>query len=169
MKNPWTIEIERSKISGSDFDWEKHGDLNDPNLPHVNVNEGPQILTHENKLFVIYSASGCWTDFYSLGMLTTHSDSDLLDPNSWTKSPEPVFKQSTANAVFAPGHNSFFKSPDGTEDWILYRANSEPGQGCGKFRSPRMQKFSWNPDGTPDFGIPVKEDQKLKIPSSSNP
>jgi hypothetical protein len=32
-----------------------------------------------------------------------------------------------------------------------------------------MQKFSWNPDGTPDFGIPVKEDQQLKIPSSSNP
>jgi GH43 family beta-xylosidase len=169
MKNPWTIESERSKISGSDFDWEKHGDLNGPNLPHVNVNEGPQILTHENKLFVIYSASGCWTDYYSLGMLTAYSDSDLLDPNSWTKSPEPVFKQSTANAVFAPGHNSFFKSPDGTEDWILYHANSEPGQGCGKFRSPRMQKFSWNPDGTPDFGIPVKEDQKLKIPSSSNP
>jgi GH43 family beta-xylosidase len=44
MKNPWTIDGERVKISGSDYDWEKHGDLNDPNNPpHVNVNEGLNI------------------------------------------------------------------------------------------------------------------------------
>lgn len=165
MKNPWTIDSKRSKISGSDFNWEKHGDLNDPNLPHVNVNEGPQILKHGNKIFIIYSASGCWTDFYALGMLTTDAKSDLMKPSSWKKSPEPVFKQSPENKVFAPGHNSFFKSPDGKEDWILYHANSEPNQGCGKFRSPRMQKFSWNTDGTPNFGIPVKESEVLAIPS----
>ena len=165
MKNPWTIAGQRSKISGSDFNWEKHGDLNDPNLPHVNVNEGPQILKHGNKIFIIYSASGCWTDFYALGMLTTDAKSDLMKPSSWKKSPEPVFKQSPENKVFAPGHNSFFKSPDGKEDWILYHANSEPNQGCGKFRSPRMQKFTWNTDGTPNFGIPVKESEVLAIPS----
>lgn len=165
MKNPWTIEAGRAKISGSDFDWEKHGDLKDPNLPHVNVNEGPQILKHGKKLFIIYSASGCWTDFYALGMLSADENADLLKPSSWKKSPEPVFKQSPENGVFAPGHNSFFKSPDGKEDWILYHANSKPGQGCGQFRSPRMQKFSWNADGTPNFGVPVKENEALTIPS----
>ncbi len=166
MKNPWTIESARSKISVSDFDWEKHGDLNDPNLPHVDVNEGPQILKHGKKLFIIYSASGCWTDFYALGMLTADIESDLLKPESWKKSPQPVFKQSQENGVFAPGHNSFFKSPDGKEDWILYHANSKAGQGCGGFRSPRMQKFTWNADGTPNFGIPVKESVELEIPSN---
>lgn len=165
MKNPWTIDGNRTKISGSDFDWEKHGDLKgDVNLPHVNVNEGPQILKHENKLFIIYSASGCWTDFYALGMLTTDKDADLLKPNSWKKSPEPVFKQSIENSVFAPGHNSFFKSPDGQEDWILYHANSKSGQGCGGFRSPRAQKILWNTDGTPNFGIPVKQNQSITSP-----
>lgn len=166
MKNPWTIESTRSKISESDFDWEKHGDLNEPNLSHVNVNEGPQILTRGEKLFIIYSASGCWTDFYALGMLTADVDSDLLKPVSWHKSPEPVFKQSPENGVFAPGHNSFFKSPDGKEDWILYHANSKAGQGCGGFRSPRMQKFTWNADGTPNFGVPAKEGIELEIPSN---
>lgn len=165
MKNAWTIEGNRSKISGSDFDWEKHGNLNDPNLPHVNVNEGPQILKHGDKLFIIYSASGCWTDFYALGMLTADVNADLLNPNSWKKSAEPVFKQSPENGVFAPGHNSFFKSPDGKEDWILYHANSKSGQGCGGFRSPRAQKFTWNANGTPNFGLPVKENQSLKIPA----
>ena len=111
----------------------------------------------EDKLFIVYSASGCWTDFYALGVLTASADGDLMDAASWKKSAQPVFKQSLENKVFAPGHNSFFKSPDGKEDWILYHANSEPGQGCGKHRSPRAQKFTWNADGTPFFGEPVKE------------
>lgn len=169
MKNPWTTEGERVKLSGPTLDWEKHGDLNSKNdPPHVNVNEGPEVLQHDGKLFLIYSASGCWTDFYALGMLTASADSDPMDPASWKKSPEPVFKQSTENSVFAPGHNSFFRSPDGKEDWILYHANSKPGQGCGGFRSPRTQKFSWKADGTPDFGIPVKEGETLAVPSAGS-
>jgi hypothetical protein len=88
-----------------------------------------------------------------------------MDPASWKKSPQPVFTQSKENGVYAPGHNSFFKSPDGREDFILYHANSKPGLGCGRFRSPRAQRFSWKKDGTPDFGVPVKEGVELPAPS----
>ncbi|MDR3734590.1 MAG: family 43 glycosylhydrolase [Acidobacteriaceae bacterium] len=63
----------------------------------------------------------------------------------------------TASHVFRTGHNGFFKSLDGKEDWIIYHANSAPGQGCGATRSPRIQRFTWNPDGTPNFGIPQAE------------
>lgn len=165
MSNPWTIASERVKLSGSDFDWEKHGDLHDANNPpHVNVNEGPQFLKHGNKIFIIYSASGCWTDFYALGMLTANASADLMKPTSWKKSPKPVFKQSTENKVFAPGHNSFFKSPNGKEDWILYHANPEAGQGCGGHRSPRAQKFTWDKNGMPNFGTPVSTTTKLAVP-----
>jgi GH43 family beta-xylosidase len=167
LKNPWTIEGNRVMISRPEHEWERHGDLNDPNNPpHVDVNEGPQVLAHQDKLFIVYSASGCWTDFYTLGMLTASANSNLMDPSSWKKSPQPVFKQSPENKVFAPGHNSFFKSPDGKEDWILYHANHEPGQGCGRHRSPRAQKFTWNADGTPHFGEPVKEGMVLQVPSN---
>lgn len=166
MKNPWTISSERVKISSPTLDWELHGDLNDPvNPPHVAVNEGPQILKNKDKLFMIYSASGCWTDYYALGMLT-FTGKDIMDPKAWTKSLQPVFKQDPENGVYAPGHNSFFKSPDGKEDWILYHANSEPGQGCGGFRSPRAQKFTWNADGSPNFGRPLKTGEPLAIPSA---
>jgi GH43 family beta-xylosidase len=168
LKNPWTIEGNRVMISHPEHRWERHGDLNDPNNPpHVDVNEGPQVLRRGDKLFIVYSASGCWTDFYSLGMLTASAKSNLLDPSSWKKSPQPVFKQSPENDVFAPGHNSFFKSPDGKEDWILYHANDDPGQGCGRHRSPRAQKFTWNADGTPHFGEPVKEGMVLQVPSTN--
>jgi GH43 family beta-xylosidase len=168
MKNPWTIEGKRTRLSAPTFEWEKFGDLNDANNPrHVNVNEGPQSLMNGNKLFIVYSASGCWTDQYTLGLLSFEGGNNLLDSAKWKKHARPLFKQSPENGVYAPGHNSFFKSPDGKEDWILYHANSQPGQGCGRFRSPRAQKFSWNADGTPQFGEPLKENLKLEAPSNT--
>lgn len=166
MKNPWTIEGHRSRISSSNFGWEKIGDLNDSTNPrHVDVNEGPQVLRNGKKLFIVYSASGCWTDFYALGLLSFSGKKNLLDSASWKKSLQPVFKGSKENEVYAPGHNSFFKSPDGKEDWILYHANSFPGQGCGRHRSPRAQRFTWNKDGSPNFGEPIKEKTPIPVPS----
>jgi GH43 family beta-xylosidase len=166
LKNPWTIEGNRVRLSASTYDWEKYGDLHDAeNPPHVNVNEGPEILQHKGKLFLIYSASGCWTDYYGLGMLTFTGKNNLLDSASWKKSPASVFKGSATNSVYEPGHNSFFKSPDGKEDWILYHANSAPDQGCGGKRSPRAQRFTWNADGSPNFSEPVSTQTKLLKPS----
>lgn len=169
LKNPWTVEGQRARLSTPQYPWEKVGDV-DPkvlpgNPPHIDVNEGPEILKHGDKIFLVYSASACWTDNYALGMLTAASGSDLLDPASWKKSAVPVFQQSPQNGVYATGHNSFFKSPDGTQDWILYHANSAPGQGCGWHRSPRAQPFTWNADSSPDFGIPVAAGTSLARPS----
>ena len=46
----------------------------------MDVNEGPEILRRGNRIFVVYSAAGCWTDNYSMGMLTADAGSNLLDP-----------------------------------------------------------------------------------------
>jgi GH43 family beta-xylosidase len=159
LKNPWTVDGPRTRLSTPEYPWEKVGDVDqrkqpdDP--PHIDVNEGPEVLKHNDKLFLIYSASACWTDDYALGMLEATSGSDLLNLSSWKKSSNPVFQQSRKAGVYAPGHNGFFKSPDGKQDWIIYHANSKSGQGCGAHRSPRAQPFTWNADGTPNFGVPV--------------
>ena len=158
LGNPWTVEGRRTRISSPEYPWEKVGDV-DPkvlpgNPPHIDVNEGPEVLKHGDKIFLTYSASACWTDYYSLGMLTAISGSNLLDAASWKKSPQPVFAQLPKAGAYGTGHNSFFESPDGRY-WILYHANSAPGQGCGLHRSPRAQPFTWKSDGTPDFGKPV--------------
>ena len=102
----------------------------------------------------------------SVKLMETGKD-NLLDPAAWKKNPLPVFKQKPGSGVYAPGHNSFFKSPDGKENWILYHANAASGQGCGKYRSPRAQKFTFNRDGIPDFGEPVKADLPLQVPSQN--
>src|SRR5581483_8021549 len=117
LKNPWTVEGDRARISTPEYPWEKVGDippqLKEGNPPHIDVNEGPEVLQHDGKIFLVYSASACWTDNYALGMLTAESGVNLLDPAVWKKSARPVFQQSSENHVYATGHNSFFKSPDG--------------------------------------------------------
>ncbi len=158
MTNPYTLEGERVMISTPQYDWETNG----------NVNEGPEILRNPSgKIFLIYSANGCWTDEYGLGMLSFKDNGDPLNPADWIKSPDPVFSTSVANGVYGPGHNGFFRSVDKTEDWIIYHANPKPegGFGCGSTRSTRMQKFIWNADGTPDFGLPVATGMPIAVPS----
>jgi len=164
MKDPLTIKGKRVRISKPEYAWETKGDIGDPNLRHIDVNEGPEMLKYGKRLFIVYSGSACWTDDYALGILAADEDSDLLDPASWKKKPESVFKQSIENNVYAPGHNSFFTSPDGKEYWILYHANDHPGDGCGDKRSPRMQRFTWDKDGWPVFGKPIRTDSLLQSP-----
>ena len=171
MKSPTSIGGPRTRISTPEYPWEKVGDLNADNgrtvekLPHVDVNEGPEVLEHDGKVFVLYSGSACWTNYYELGMVSASLSANLLDAASWTKSANPVFRQNPDGGAFGTGHNGFFQSPDGTENWIIYHANPGPNQGCGNRRSPRAQPFTWNADGSPDFGTPVPVGKKIPAPS----
>jgi GH43 family beta-xylosidase len=161
LSDPWTAEGDRVRLSKPELSWELNGSP-------PGVNEGPQMLKHNDKLFIVYSASGCWTDDYTLGFLSADANADLMDPAAWAKSQQPVFTKYPEGQAFGPGHCSFFTSPDNTEDWILYHANPQSGQGCGNKRSIRMQPFTWKADGTPDFGKPAALDVKLERPSGNN-
>jgi len=165
MSNPWTISSPRVMLSNPKYDWERVYISPKQAGPHVEINEGPEILQHGDKIFLTYSASACWTDDYELGMLEAKANSNLLNAKSWKKSDHPVFKQDPKAGVFGPGHNGFFKSPDGKEDWIIYHANPQSAEGCGGARSPRIQKVTWKADGTPDFGTPVPTATPLAKPS----
>lgn len=156
LSNPWTASGTRRILSTPTYSWETVGG---------GVNEGAEVLQRNGKTFIVYSASHCSTPDYKLGMLTYNGTGDPLLSSSWTKSPNPVFQRSNANGVYGPGHNGFFKSPDGTEDWMVYHANSSASAGCDINRSTRAQKFTWNADGTPNFGVPVATGVTLTAPS----
>ncbi len=151
MDTPWSIISPQVKISEPEYDWERRGH---------NVNEGPAALIRNNRVFMAYSASA--TDHnYRIGLLTADEDADLLDPDSWSKSPEPVMGSSDETGQFGPGHNSFTTSPDGETDYIIYHArNYKEIEGeplWNPDRHTRVQPVHWNADGTPDFGIPVAD------------
>ena len=142
MRGPLEIGGERVCISTPEHAWERVG------APHVN--EGPQVLRGRGRLFIIYSASGSWTDDYCLGQLA-YRGGGVCRPESWVKKPTPVF--SKTREVFGPGHACFVKSAEGDEDWIVYHAARHSGAGWD--RDVRAQRFGWNADGSPDFGEPV--------------
>lgn len=167
MENPWTLRGDRVRLSSPTAAWELNGLSPDStyNSGDIFVNEGPQVLENNGNVFIIFSANGCWTDYYSLGVLRLREGGDVMRMDSWQKSDSAFFQTSIENRVFAPGHNSFFKSPDGKEDWILYHANPEPGQGCDIHRSPRAQKVEWLENGYPYFGKPVAPGVEIALPS----
>jgi GH43 family beta-xylosidase len=153
LSNPWTVSGTRRLLASPTLSWETVGGA---------VAEGPEMLQHGGKTFIVYSASHCSTPDYKLGMLTWNGGDPLLS-SSWVKSPNPVFQRS--GSVYAPGHGNFFTSPDGTESWMAYHANSSTSGGCDMNRSTRAQKFTWNADGTPNFGTPVPLGTALPVPS----
>ncbi len=150
MSNPWTLSTTPVRLAHPEQTWESE------------LLEGPAALIRNGKVFLAYSTFPCWSDNYRLGLLSASASANLLDPASWSKSAGPVFQ--SANGVYASGHNSFTRSKDGTEDWMVYHANSQAGQGCG-VRPSRAQKFTWKAVGTPDFGQPAAESTWLPVPS----
>lgn len=148
MANPWTLAADPVMLTKPEYDWECIDFL---------VNEGPAFLFHDDKIFITYSASGTGVP-YAVGLLTADRGSDLMDPKSWTKSPVPVFKTCAENGQYGPGHNSFTKSEDDSEDLMIYHArNYTEIKGDPLFdpnRHARVGVVRWNEDGTPDFGVP---------------
>ena len=157
MSDPATISGPRAQISAPTESWERRVDPTDG----LDLNEGPQVLARNGQTFIIYSTRESWTPAYRLGQLRLNSPTaDPMQRSSWTKT-GPVFAQ--ANEVYGPGHNGFARSPDGTEDWIIYHAKVDTGPNWN--RVIRLQRFTWRPDGSPDFGEPVASGVAMPVPS----
>jgi GH43 family beta-xylosidase len=158
MKDPITMAAPRVRICANDnYLWERV----DERMEGRGLNEAPEILQHEGRTFLAYSCSGSWQPSYKIGMLELRSGGDPLRPGDWEKFPEPVFQSN--KSTFGVGHNSFVKSPDGTEDWIVFHAKWSRSDGWQ--RTVFVQPFHWNADGTPDFGAPVAAGQPLPLPA----
>ena len=150
MLNPWTLSDRQVDIAAPTYAWEMQGGRK--------ILEAPEFLEGPaGNVFLSYSASACWSDHYALGLLSADSAADLADPASWTKSTQPVFTSSVRNGLYAPGHNGFFKSLDGKQDWIVFHANGGPDWKCTKRRAPYVQRFYWNAVGMPVFGEPGED------------
>ena len=151
MDAPWSITGEQVMISRPEYDWEIQG---------YRVNEGAAMLKKHGRIWLTYSASATDAN-YAMGLLWADEDADLLDPDSWSKSPEPVFTSSTENDVYGPGHNSFTTSKDGSYDILVYHGRPysqiRGSSLVDPNRQTRMQVLHWADDGSPVFGEPVPD------------
>jgi len=169
MSDPWTVASnfsERQIISTPDQPWEKTP-FGRPFNQRLSSNEGPQQLTNPTtgQQFVIYSAARSDNRNYCLGQLELIGD-DPMNPSDWRKNNQGcVFYQNPKVEAFGVGHASFTKSPDGSEDWIVYHGMRDPTNGWSA-RTIRTQKFTWNADGSPKFPRPGYG--PYQVPSGQN-
>ncbi|WP_328874597.1 glycoside hydrolase family 43 protein [Streptomyces sp. NBC_00287] len=154
MANPWTLTGPQIRLSTPEYDWECIG---------YKVNEGPSVIARNGRLFMTYSASATDAN-YCMGLLTIDADADLMNPANWAKSPAPVFTSNDTTKQYGPGHNSFTVAEDGRTDVLVYHARQYKEIVGDPLNDPnrhtRVQTLGWNPDGTPDFGIPVADTAK---------
>ncbi|GAA2806281.1 glycoside hydrolase family 43 protein [Saccharopolyspora taberi] len=151
MENPWTVAGHPARLSSPTYEWETRG---------FKVNEGPSVIQRNGRVFMTYSASATDSN-YCLGLLTADANSNLLDPVSWTKSPNPVFTSNDTTSQYGPGHNSFTVAEDGRTDVLVYHARQYKEIVGDPLKDPnrhtRIQALGWNADGTPNFGVPVPD------------
>jgi GH43 family beta-xylosidase len=145
MTSPTTLAGKQICIASPTLKWERIGH---------NVNEGPSVIVRNGRVWMTFSASATDAN-YCMGLLSAKEDSNLLDPTSWTKDPEPVMKSDVSVSQFGPGHNSFTIAEDGKTDLIVFHArNYEKIQGEPLFdpnRNTRVLELKWDDQGRPVF------------------
>lgn len=149
LATPLTFAAKPTRLTVPTLPWEVQG---------FKVAEGAAPLVRNGRFFMTYSASA--TDArYCMGMLTARDDADLMDPASWTKSPVPVFQSSPENNIWGPGHNSFTVDEHGRDMLVYHARDYREIKGDPLFdpnRHTRVQPIHYRPDGTPNFGVPVR-------------
>jgi GH43 family beta-xylosidase len=149
LNNPWTVSGPRTYLRASGGCTE--------------VREAPAILQHDGRTFLVYSACDTGKPDYQLWALSIPMTSDPLVAANWTQITHALFTRSDVDGVWGPGSCSFFKSPDGTEDWIAYHAKNT-SQYTYDLRTTRAQRIRWV-GSEPLLGTPVRVDTTLDLPA----
>lgn len=112
--NPWTI-TNPVEICRPTTKWERGGATS----THPEVVEcSTAFYGEEGDIYVVYSGSGYWTEYYCL-MYLKYQGGDPKDPANWVKNPEPFFLRS--DEINGNGHGCYVTDADG-QKWVVYHA-----------------------------------------------
>ncbi len=112
--NPWTI-TNPVEICRPTTKWERGGATS----THPEVVEcSTAFYGKEGDIYVVYSGSGYWTEYYCL-MYLKYQGGDPKDPANWVKNPEPFFLRS--DEINGNGHGCYIVDDDG-QKWVVYHA-----------------------------------------------
>ncbi|OYP36467.1 hypothetical protein CGZ80_08780 [Rhodopirellula sp. MGV] len=157
MKSPTELEGPRVRLcDNADYLWER----TEENADSRGLNEGPEVFQSNGRVSIAYSCGASWLATYKLGLLELVGD-DPLDPQSWKKRPQPIFK-STA-ATYGVGHSCFVQSLDGKQWWHVFHAKRDRNPGWR--RVIYVQPMRVGRRGFPVFGEPVMPGTILDLPS----
>jgi len=162
LVNPYTYGKNWATIARAELNWE----LVPPYVGKSAIVEGAFFLERNGRLFIIYSANGCWSDNYCLGLLE-HKGGSICDAANWKKHENPLFVY--GNSVYGPGHASFFLSPDKTEVWCAYHGMKEHNETVTPTsRYFNIQRIDFDDSGYPVMGQPVGYKIDIDPPSGED-
>lgn len=124
------------------------------------IAEGPNVVKHDGKLYMIYSGSLVGID-YTTGLVTATADSgvDLCDPSAWQKLDYPLQKSGIYNGQWqlGTGHGMWSHDEDGNMIYVFHNAEYENGQYGG--RDAQVRRVHWASDGLPV--LDMQKDEEL--------
>lgn len=130
------------------------------------IDEGGSVNIHNGTIYALFSAGGFESPDYCVGMLTASATANLTSASSWTKSSGCVFSRSDTTGVWGPGSMTWFKSPDGTEDWVAYHGKTKNAvDSSGTDRQITAERVTWDGSGQPVFGSPAGFSASVTLPS----
>jgi len=91
-----------------------------------------------------------------MGMLWADAGEDLLDPQNWTKSREPIVKTDVEKGIFGPGHNSFTKDETGRDVCVFHARTYEELQDSPLYdpnRHAMLMYVEWDGEERPIFDL----------------
>ena len=160
LKSPAEPVGEWKVIAEPTYDWERVYPYDGTWAP---INEGAYFVEGGERLFIVYSGNGCWSEDYVMGILELVGE-DILNPEDWVKSSEPFMTK--GNGCLGPGHATFFNSPDGKELWITHHCLEGPDPEFKPMpRHCHVQKVFFDKTGFPHAETPLPCQIRYKEPS----
>lgn len=153
MRTPYALATKPILLTKPEYGWEKERE---------DVNEGPAVMKHADKIFVSFSASATGYE-YCMGLLEIDETDDPMIIGNWKKYSEPVFKTNETLKIYGPGHNSFVEGDEGEQLCILhFRSYKEIIGGNGNSlydfnRHAHVMKITFDKSGKPIFNLDADE------------
>ena len=152
--DPTQLTSKCSVIAVPEYTWE---------LVRYTVNEGPSVIKNDGKIYMAFSASGTGAE-YCVGLLTADENADLLDPDSWTKTPYPVLTSGDFDDLLCgPGHNQFTVDEEGNPIIVYHARPAEEHAGHSgdplydACRHAYVKPVLFDSDGTPVLNLSDEE------------
>ena len=126
-------------------------------------NEGPFVIKHKAKYYLMYSANYFGWKSYSIGYAV--SDNPLGPFEKYTENPILEALPEWTH-VSGPGHHFLFKSPDGNEIWAAYHTHMDVEKGGGA-RQMVLDRIGFRKDGSMYINGPSLS--PMPLPSGTGP
>ena len=131
-----SLKREPLLITKPEQDWEKRSG------PEWLWNEGPFVLKHNSRYYLMYSANFFASREYSVGYAVAESP---MGP--FVKAAHNPILFAPNGEISGPGHNSVTTSPDGRELFIVYHIHTDP-QSPGGDRQVCIDRIGFREDGS---------------------